>query len=478
MKKDGPSFDDAVSAARTGDEGAIRATFEALGLNARSREVAWEALGEVCERATSGQSVQRGAEYFEREIRQLGPVVAWREARVTEQRSLGRNGPVQLRVMDSGEQANAWIESELDAAACAWGYRPAADELADLRAHHLERERLLTEGNLEALEAYCRRHARRILWWGRDGRAIATEPWTADMLLEQAAPLSDDPRLFALLFEKSPSQMGLRNAAVSALRGDRMAVFDGVLSRLEEPDAEFMGDTLLALAVRLKRPTAVGALLERNANPNGVWSAFAIHPPFARCSSDGNGPMVNAVREGDPEILRLLLSAGGDPLGKTAAERRVLDMAREIGDASIVGLLEDAAGQVAENLDMDSAIATGNVDRVRELLAVEGSARAIQQCAQSGNANVLRAVLASGADHDPGALAKALWYGATNGHLATVELLLAHRADPNGFVQLKKTARAMAQDNHHTAVAALLEKAGGTSSRRSVRLPPKRSRGS
>jgi len=33
-----------VSAARTGDAGAIRATFEALGLNARSREVAWEVL--------------------------------------------------------------------------------------------------------------------------------------------------------------------------------------------------------------------------------------------------------------------------------------------------------------------------------------------------------------------------------------------------------------------------------------------------
>lgn len=436
-------------------------TFEQLAQSAAGRKTAWTILAESCERATSGQSINRDASFYEREIRQLGRVVAWCEARVTEQRSLQPNGEIQLRISSSIEEANALIDGELGAAGCRWGYRPVGDELADLRAHHLERERLLTDGDTEAIEAYCRRYSRRLLTLDREGRFHAADPWTPDDLLSQAVSLSDEPRLLSFVLEKNVSQHALRFAAGEAIKTDRMALFTLLLDRLQDPDAEFMGDSLLALAARMRRPAAVRTLLDRKAKPNVVWDAFLVQPRFELLGADGNGPMVNAVRNGDAEIVKLLLTEGGDPLAKTDTKRRVIDMARELGDAAIVALLAAVAGPADQQIDMNTAIATSNVARVLELLPTEGSANTIQEAAQKGNAAILGPVLSSGVAHDSGVLAKALWFSATNGHLATTRLLLGHEADPNGFVQYKKTARAMAQDNRHTEIAELLKKAGG-----------------
>ena len=110
---------------------------------------------------------------------------------------------------------------------------------------------------------------------------------------------------------------------------------------------------------------------------------------------------------------------------------------------------------------MTTALANGDEARVLELLLSEGSASAIQECAQRGKAALLARVLESSVPHDAAVLAKALWFAATNGHLETVKVLLAHQADPNGFVRHKKTARATARDGGHAAIVDALQKAGG-----------------
>jgi hypothetical protein len=129
------TLEETVAEVRRSPPHEVGGLFTRLAASASGRALAWNVLQETCERAASGQSIQRGASFFEREIRRLGPVVAWREARVTEQRSLAPGAAVQLRVCASPAEADALVATELGAATCEWGIRPGPDELGDLRAH-------------------------------------------------------------------------------------------------------------------------------------------------------------------------------------------------------------------------------------------------------------------------------------------------------------------------------------------------------
>lgn len=463
-----PTSDPTEEAARSADLARFPEAFRELAARADGPELAWTVLADTCARAAAGLSFQRGGASFEREIRQRGPVVAWRDAKVTEQRSLEPASTVTLLVLDDEGAATERLLAELDGAVPAWGYRPGPGEPDGLRAHFLERERLLTARDVDGLRAYCTRPTRPLLSFGRDGRAFASPPWTADGLLGEAVNAVDDVAIVDVVLGLGPSAHATRWAATRALAlGRSRETFERLAAALSDADAvaESMGDTLLAAAARTKRADVVPALLARGAKPNDVFDAFHVHPPFARAPGDGNGPMVNAVREGDVATLALLLAARGDPQGKTRSGRRVVDLADELGDPTVKAALgggDGAAGGGAK--DLEAALATDDVARVLELLPAGGAgamARALQECAQSGRATVLGPVLASGAPLDAAGLAKALWYAAANGHAESAALLLAHGADPNAFVQHKQTARKVAKERGHGALEPLLKKAGG-----------------
>lgn len=55
-------------------------------------------------------------------------------------------------------------------------------------------------------------------------------------------------------------------------------------------------------------------------------------------------PLDLAIRRGDPEIVRRLLSHGADPK-QESGQRKPLDRARELGDEKIIRMIEAAMGQ-------------------------------------------------------------------------------------------------------------------------------------
>jgi hypothetical protein len=438
------------------DHAAIAAAFEGSAKDGGTRARAWRVLGEIAEAAVSGQQVQRGKAHYEREIRRIGRVVAWRESKVSTQRSLGEPGAVNVRVEATVESADALVRDELGAADLTWGLRPRPGDLADRRAHYLERQSIYAANDVARLDAYCAHYARPLYSLREDERVLVAAPWTASNLLDEAVRAGAGAELVRHLAARAEPTLPTISAALEA---DRKEVFEALMERVGDVHAaHFAFGSALSLAARHRRPWAVALLLARGAEPNAVHDAFAVTPPITIAAADGTGPMIDAVRNGDTEVLRLLLASGGDPESKTRSGRRVRDLATELGNAAVLEALGTAP---ARELDLPTAIAAGDVARVRALVSSQGSSEAISRSGQVGLTDVLRAALECSVPHDPKVLADTLWFAACNGHGACVDLLLAHGADPNTGIRRKLTARKVATDNGHTAIAAALAKAGG-----------------
>ncbi len=450
-------LDDSLRAAvARADYASIAAAFEGSQKDGGTRARAWRVLGEIAEAAVSGQRVQRGKAFYEREIRRIGRVVAWRESKMSSQRSLGNPGAVNVRVADTMNAADALVRDELGAADLAWGFRPQQGDLPDLRAHHLERQSIYAANDVARLDAYAAKYRRPLYFLTEDDRVSVAEPWPLGKLLDEAVRAGAGVALVRHL--AAQAEPTLSTIAV-ALEADRREHFEALLERVADVNAAHSAfGTLLSLAVRCRRPWAVTLLLARGAQPNAAHDAFAVSPPITVAVADGTGPMIDAVRNGDTDLLRLLLASGGDPESKTRTGRRVRDLAQELGSAAI---LETLGTSPASELDLPTAIAAGDLARVRALVATCGSAEAISRSGQGGLTDVLRAALESPTQHDPKVLAETLWFAACNGHAACVDLLLANAADPNAGAQMKMTARKIATANGHLAIAAALEKAGG-----------------
>lgn len=468
-----PAAEELLSLARAGDHARLTALFEPLTKTATTRGTAWSVLEAACERAASGIPFSQDKKFFEREIRQLGPVVAWRDGRITEQRSVSWSSARNLRVLSSPEEARVFIERDgedgLGAASASWGARPGAGEPADLRAHALERQRLMREGDVAGLEAYRARFSATKLLTSHGGELLALSAWNVDSVVAEAAQHATDAAVARWLVGLQPPQLALRFGVVNAMDDDaRLPLLEVFLAAVEDVNAEFMGDTLLARATRVGREGVVDLLLGRGADADHAHDPFTVRPPIETHSADGNGPMVNAVRRSDAAMLTKLLAAGGDPFGKTRSGRRVVDLAREIGNAAIVEQLLAGREELGE-VDMPTAVAQGDAARILALAPAEGTSSAIQTWAcQADRAQALRAVLASGLSHDAKILAKGLANASLNGHVDNVKALLDHGADPNGAETVCGTALKSAQYNNHHEIVALLKKAGGK-----TRLPKK-----
>lgn len=450
-----------------GYEALITKTFTSLPKGPAGLELAWKVLELADERACWTKSRKGSNGYFEREVRVLGPVVAWRDSRVMTSRSLTKPGRVELRVLASPaaalEVANAAVAGSKEER---WGVRPAAGEPATTSEHRAVCKALLAGGDVAKLKAYRKRYAGTaiLMTFERDGapRQVAFAIWDINSVVQQAAQVTDDPKIWKVLLADEPHGSAVRAAIDNALEAGRTKLVPRLVPLVDDVNKESFNDTLLARAVRLGRLDAVKVLLQAGADPNHVYGTGGLSERLQPDPEEGNGPMVNAVRNGDVPMLKVLMGAGGDPYGKTATGQRVFDYAKKLGAKAVLKQL--ASKGEAPPLDMEGAIVNGDLARVLELVPKEGLEDLLRICGNDGHPDVLRAALAvKKVKKDREQLAMALYYSAFGGFAENVAILLEHGADPNGYegISVGPTARAAAELKKHTAIAAMLAKAGG-----------------
>ena len=192
------------------------AAFRELARSPKGRGIAWAVLRHTCERGASTDPFKRGSGYFEREIRQLGEIVAWADSKVTTQRSLLAPRAFVVHVLDQPADAEPLLAAELPTTVTQWGYRPRDGEPDGLRAHFLERERLIKANDVEGLRAYCDRTTRALLSFDTEDRAWVSPAWTSDGVLGEAI-FSANPELVDFALGLGPSHLGVRSAARTVL---------------------------------------------------------------------------------------------------------------------------------------------------------------------------------------------------------------------------------------------------------------------
>lgn len=435
----------------------VRSTFTTLAKDARGKERAWRMLNLKSEAAGVG-SVQVGKAYYERELQRMGPVLAWRDSKVTVQRSLSKPGAVHLRVLEPSA-IDAFIASEHGAANVEWAQRRAdVTSLKDARDAVLA---MIGAGDADALRAHLDRFLGvKLPLLDRNGRIWLASACDPSRVLDDCVRHGEHVAPIAVVMARGPIAHDVHSAAAVAISRDRRDLLEAILDGAPDFDLdhESMGDTLLSLVCRERRTAMVELLLARGAKPTpAVRNSFVTH---ARAPDDGNGPLLNAVRNGDAALVALLLAAGADPLGKTVRGRRILDVAHELGDPEVLALFA-ASEANAPVKDLREACATLDVERILELLPESGPVEPVLAAAQAGHTELLRRVC-DRAELDAKLAAKAVWFSAQNGHLANIELLLARGFDPNGYAGSgRESARKTAKDRGHTAIEAALKAAGG-----------------
>ncbi len=202
---------------------------------------------------------------------------------------------------------------------------------------------------------------------------------------------------------------------VAATAGDAGRVAELLASGadVDAPGAD--GDTAIAAAARgghgkvVSRLVAAGCKVD--ASKAGEPSALEI-----------------AVRAGDPVMTRALIDGGANVFMLVAMSREALEAAEAAGADEVVKMVRDALPPEVSNFDREAAAesaaddlaydsqralpgqaALGDLDKVRELLAVPGvevdgfdalRRTALMAAAEAGHHDVVRELIAAGADVD------------------------------------------------------------------------------
>lgn len=201
------------------------------------------------------------------------------------------------------------------------------------------------------------------------------------------------------------------------------------------------------------------ALLSQGANINAT-------------EADGSTALHWAAQRSDDEIAGLLLSSGADPNAATRYRITPMSLAATNGDVTIMRRLLDAGvdpnstseeGQTA----LMTAALTGNVDAMKLLLASGAGVNAREEykgqtalmwAAKEGNAAAVEILIEFGAEvkaQSTGGFT-ALLFAVRNGHRDAAEVLLQHGANVNDTAADGTSALGMAVVNAYYDVASLL----------------------
>jgi ankyrin repeat protein len=178
-------------------------------------------------------------------------------------------------------------------------------------------------------------------------------------------------------------------------------------------------------------------------------SAIALltaDPALVRaCDRNGATPLHAAAQTGSDEMVAWLLARGADPHHPDLQSLTPLDRAALAAPDNFPSVAQRLLGAGAP-LTLRPAVALGNLDRVRELIAgdspIDSSRGLLSLAVRHGQLEMVRLLLELGADVDERTLlenveqpvesaGKPLWLAADLGRRDIAELLLDRGADPN-----------------------------------------------
>ena len=253
----------------------------------------------------------------------------------------------------------------------------------------------------------------------------------------------------------------------SLVRGES-ACMEALLEAGANPDAPAASVAPLAVAASQANAQAASRLLAAGAAVDG--------------DTRGPAPLALATAGGATAVVEALLEAGAEVSGE--AVERALVSACLAGHSRVVDLLE-AAGARASGLEaarLIQAVRTGDADAVRALLTAGGDASAtdptdprtpsaLHLAAAAGNVEVCRALLEHGATVDAvTSSAEAPWgrtplmVAAAAGYGEVVSALLEHGADPQlqdrDYEEGERTALMLAAAGGNVTTVRILLKGG------------------
>lgn len=362
---------------------------------AKEPELAWEVLELADERGCSTNSMSVGDAYVEREVRVLGRAVAFRDAPVTDYRDLDPPGPVTIAIAKT---------------------RAAADKRA-----------------LAAVQA-----DEAPVIWGTRPLPGDIPDWNAHKAEQERICKAADIAALKAYRERYRDTVVLETMALDGFpRHHCIRVWE--LTSIIQTAAHESDDPKFLKVLLADKPSkrALEGALGNAINAKHFAVAMLLLPLV----EDLNPLLTPAVNSGNEDIVRALLKAGALPTAETPRTPLI-----------------DAALKTMP-ITMETAIMTGNVARVLELLPTGDVDFAIGRSAQEGKTEIVRAVLATKPKTTPELLGDALWSFAQLGDEAGVKLMLAHGADREHVHWFVKTsAIEAAKAEGHAAVVKLLER--------------------
>lgn len=226
--------------------------------------------------------------------------------------------------------------------------------------------------------------------------------------------------------------------------------------------------TALHWAVRYRNKQFVSMLIEMDLNVN-------------QQDDDGNTPLIEAVRSSNPDrhaIIRLLISAGADPLRANAAAESAMTISMNSNDRTISRLLmmarineETVAGQVDDRpRDLLLAAQNGNLGRIKRLLGrgdnvnIRDDDGATPLIHASGMGNMAAMSCLLSADANPGLATingtTALGAAVLGGHRDAVKLLVGHGVPVDQLQMHKVTPLMLAAARWNSSMVSLLLELG------------------
>ena len=259
---------------------------------------------------------------------------------------------------------------------------------------------------------------------------------------------------------------GDSRVAAAALNGDKASVRTLIKGGADVNGALADGTTALIWAVRADDAEMVDLLIRAKANVNAK-------------DPDGVTPLALACANANPAMVRKLLDAGADANTADPAGESVLMIASRVGNLASVKALVDAGAAVntkdngAGETSLMVAVRANHADVVKALI---DHGAEVDAATRAGKTPARRPPNAGGGSHGAGIVRggwpdrgyqeatpggmTALLYGARDGRLEIVKMLLAAGADLKRDDVNKISPFAMAITNNHMDVAQFLLERG------------------